>query len=65
VDEVLIPVAPVLIADGICLFSQKGIEPVRREKTEFSEAGQITHMRFRFAGYGREFTKGYTKRKVL
>lgn len=31
-------------------FSQKGMEPVRLEKTEISEAGQITNMRFRFAG---------------
>jgi hypothetical protein len=50
VDEVLIQVAPVLIGDGIRLFSQKGMEPVRLEKTEVSEAGQITNMRFRFAG---------------
>lgn len=49
-DEVLIHVAPVLIGDDICLFSQKGMEPVRLEKTEISEAGQITNMRFRFAG---------------
>jgi hypothetical protein len=48
VDEV--PIAPVLIGDGIRLFSQKGMEPVRLEKTEVSEAGQITNMRFRFAG---------------
>jgi hypothetical protein len=50
VDEVLIHVAPVPIGDGIRLFTQKGMEPVRLEKTEVSEAGQITHMRFRFAG---------------
>ncbi|UVC17494.1 dihydrofolate reductase family protein [Mesorhizobium onobrychidis] len=49
-DEVLIHVAPVLIGDGIRLFSQMGMEPVRLEKTEVSEAGQITSMRFRFAG---------------
>ncbi len=47
-DEVLI--APVLIGDGIRLFSQKGMEPVKLEKTEVSEAGQITNMRFRFTG---------------
>ncbi|MER8484549.1 hypothetical protein [Mesorhizobium sp. M1322] len=64
-DEVLIHVAPVLIGDGIRLFSQKDMEPVRLEKTEVSEAGPLTDMRFRFAGYGREFTKGYTKRRVL
>jgi hypothetical protein len=39
------------------------MEPLRLEKTEISEAGKITNMRFRFAG--REFTKGYTKRRVL
>jgi dihydrofolate reductase len=49
VDEVLIHVAPVLIGDGIRLFSQKSMEPVRLEKTDVSEAGQITNMRFRFA----------------
>jgi hypothetical protein len=43
-------IAPILIGDGIRLFSQKGMEPVRLEKTEVSEAGQITNMRFRFAG---------------
>jgi hypothetical protein len=43
-------VAPVLIGDGIRLFRQKGMEPVRLEKTAVSEAGQITDMRFRFAG---------------
>jgi hypothetical protein len=50
VDEALIHVAPVLIGDGIRLFSQKGMEPVGLEKTEVSEAGQITNMRIRFAG---------------
>ncbi|MCF6118786.1 MULTISPECIES: hypothetical protein [Mesorhizobium] len=63
-DEVLLHVAPVLIGDGIRRFSQNGIAgragAVRLEKTEGSEAGQITNMRFRFAGWGREFTKGYT-----
>ena len=49
-DEVLIHVAPAFIGDGIRLFSQKGMEPVRLEKTEVSEARQITNMRFRFAG---------------
>ena len=43
-------VAPVLIGDGIRLFSQKGMEQVRLVKTEISEAGQITNMRFRFTG---------------
>jgi riboflavin biosynthesis pyrimidine reductase len=54
VDEVLLHVAPVLIGDGIRRFSQNGIAgragAVRLEKTEGSEAGQITNMRFRFAG---------------
>jgi dihydrofolate reductase len=65
VDEVLIHVAPVFIGDGIRLFIQNGMEPVRLEKTQVSEAGPITNMRFRLAGWGREFTKGYTKRRVL
>ncbi|SIT57033.1 hypothetical protein BQ8794_30482 [Mesorhizobium prunaredense] len=48
----------------------EGHEPVRLEpgwleKTEVPEAGKITNMRFRFAGQGREFTAGYTKRTVL
>ena len=47
---VLIDIARVLIGDGIRLFGQKGMEPVRLEKTEISEAGQITNVRFRFAG---------------
>ncbi|RWD49176.1 MAG: hypothetical protein E5W39_00390 [Mesorhizobium sp.] len=64
-DEVLIHVAPVLIGDGIRLFSQNGTAPVRLEKTEVLEPGRITNMRFRFTGSGREFTKGYTQRRVL
>ncbi|TJU83378.1 MAG: hypothetical protein E5Y15_13520 [Mesorhizobium sp.] len=43
-------VAPDLIGDGIRRFSQKGMVPIRLEKTELSEAGQITNMRFRFTG---------------
>ena len=50
VDKVLIHVAPVLIGDGIRLFSQKGMDPVGLEKTEVSESGRISNMRFRFAG---------------
>lgn len=49
--------------DGIRLFRRKGMEPVRVEKTEVSEAGQIANMRPRFAG-SREFAKGYTERRV-
>lgn len=48
-DEVLIHVAPVPIGDGI-RFSQNGMVPVRLEKTEVPEAGQITNMRFGFTG---------------
>jgi hypothetical protein len=39
------------------------MEPVRLEKTEVS--GQIANMGYRFAGQGRDFTKGYMKRRVL
>ncbi|WP_287121836.1 hypothetical protein [Mesorhizobium sp.] len=53
-NEVLLHVAPVLNSDGIRRFSQNGIAgrtgAVRLEKTELSEAGQITNMRFRFTG---------------
>ncbi|MCT7374759.1 dihydrofolate reductase family protein [Chelativorans salis] len=49
VDEVLIHVAPILLGDGVRLFSRTGLEPVRLERTEVSEAGQITNMRFRLA----------------
>ena len=51
--------------NGIRLFCQKGMGPVRLEKSEVSEAGQITNTHFRFVRLGREFTKGYTKRRVL
>ncbi|RWL19488.1 MAG: hypothetical protein E5X83_28845 [Mesorhizobium sp.] len=49
-DEVLIHVAPVLIGDGIRLFSQNGMEPVRLEETERPGTGADTNMRFRFTG---------------
>ncbi|MCT7378649.1 dihydrofolate reductase family protein [Chelativorans salis] len=49
-DEVIIHVAPVLVGDGFRLFAQKGMQPVRLDKTEVLEAGQIASMRFRFAG---------------
>ncbi|MDZ5696008.1 hypothetical protein [Chelativorans sp. M5D2P16] len=48
--RVLSHVAPVLIGGGIRLFSQTGMEPVRLEKAEVSQARQIANMRFRFAG---------------
>ncbi|WP_205602532.1 dihydrofolate reductase family protein [Chelativorans alearense] len=49
VGEILIHVAPILLGDGVRLFSRPGMELVKLERTELSEAGQITNMRFRLA----------------
>jgi dihydrofolate reductase len=66
VDEVLI--TPVLIGDGIRLFSQKGTEPVRLVKTEISEAGRSPAC-FRFAGWAensqRDTRRGGSMRKLI
>jgi dihydrofolate reductase len=58
VDEVLIHVAPVLIGDGIRLFSQNGMEPVRLEETEVPGTGADHQYALPLHGIGREFTKG-------
>ena len=46
-DEVLVHVTPVLLGDGVRLFSRPGGSPVRLERTSVQETGQLTALRFR------------------
>jgi dihydrofolate reductase len=47
IDEVLVHVAPVLLGDGVRLFSRPGGSPIRLERTSVQEMGQLTTLRFR------------------
>jgi dihydrofolate reductase len=44
VDEIFVHVVPVLLGDGLRLFSVTGSEPVRLRKTRCDDAGQITDL---------------------
>ncbi|HEV7363269.1 MAG TPA: dihydrofolate reductase family protein, partial [Solirubrobacteraceae bacterium] len=46
-DEILVHIAPVLLGDGVRLFSRSGAPPVRLEKTRANDSGQLTDLRFR------------------
>jgi dihydrofolate reductase len=46
-DEVLIHLAPVLLGDGVRLFNRPGGSPIRLERTEVKQTGQLTVLRFR------------------
>jgi dihydrofolate reductase len=46
-DEMLVHVTPVLLGDGVRLFSRPGGSPVRLERTSVQETGQLTALRFR------------------
>ena len=46
-DEILIPLAPVLLGDGIRLYDHTGADPVVLERTLLEPAGQTTDLRFR------------------
>jgi dihydrofolate reductase len=50
VEEVMIHVAPVLLGDGVRLFSRKGGEPLHLELAHVSRTGQITNLRFLVVG---------------
>jgi dihydrofolate reductase len=45
-DEILVHIAPVLLGDGIRMFSRDGAPPVRLQKTRAGESGQLTDLRF-------------------
>jgi dihydrofolate reductase len=45
-DEMLVHVTPVLLGDGVRLFSRPGGSPVRLERTSVQETGQLTALRF-------------------
>jgi dihydrofolate reductase len=47
IDEVLVHLAPVLLGDGVRLFSRPGGSPIRLERTSVEESGQLTALRFR------------------
>jgi dihydrofolate reductase len=46
VDEVLVHVSPVLLGDGVRLFSRPRSAPIKLERTSVSENGQLTALRF-------------------
>jgi dihydrofolate reductase len=50
VDEVLIHIVPVLLGDGVRLFSRKGGESVHLELAHVSRHGQVTNLRFSVVG---------------
>jgi dihydrofolate reductase len=47
IDEILVHLAPVLLADGVGLFGSPGTERVDLERTSVAQAGQLTDLRFR------------------
>jgi len=47
IDEVLVHLTPVLLGDGVRLFSRSGGSPIRLERTSVQETGQLTALRFR------------------
>jgi dihydrofolate reductase len=46
VDEVLVHLTPVLLGDGVRLFSREGGTPIRLERTSIQATGQLTALRF-------------------
>jgi dihydrofolate reductase len=46
VDEVLVHITPVLLGDGVRLFSRPGGVAINLERTSVREAGQLTALRF-------------------
>jgi dihydrofolate reductase len=45
-DEVLVHLTPVLLGDGVRLFSRPDSSPIRLERTGVRETGQLTALRF-------------------
>jgi dihydrofolate reductase len=46
-DEILVHVVPVLLGDGIRFFTSEGTRPIKLEKLDVAESGQLTDLRFR------------------
>ncbi len=53
IDEVPVHLTPVLLGDGVRLFSRPGGSPVRLERTSVRGTGQLTALRFRVRRDGR------------
>jgi dihydrofolate reductase len=47
VDEIIILLAPILLGDGVRLFSRSAISPVDLEPISVTQAGEITNLHFR------------------
>jgi dihydrofolate reductase len=52
VDEILVHVTPVLLGDGVRLFSRPGGAPIKLKRTSIRESGQLTALRFSVGAAG-------------
>jgi dihydrofolate reductase len=50
VDEVFVHLVPILLGDGVRLFSRQGGDEVHLELTSVSRAVQVTNLRFVLVG---------------
>ena len=57
-DEVLIHLAPVLLGDGVRLFSQPGGKTVRLERVDVEQAADVTNLWYRVDYEHTEQAKG-------
>lgn len=48
IGELFVHIAPVLLGDGVKLYSHLGGSPVKLQSISLSQPGQLTDMRFRF-----------------
>ena len=48
-EEIVVHLAPVLLGDGVCLFSVAGGRKVQLEPYAVARSGRITDLRFRVA----------------
>ena len=46
IDEILVHVSPVLLGDGVRLFSRPDGAPIKLRRTAVGESGQLTALRF-------------------
>ena len=46
-DEILVQVTPILLGDGVRLFSRSDGQPIKLEKLAAGESGQVTDIRYR------------------
>jgi dihydrofolate reductase len=49
-DDVAIHVVPVLLGDGVRLFSKEGGDPIHLELSRVSQAGQVINLRLGVVG---------------